>query len=296
MLGGLVVWLLAALAVGIVLGRGIRMADGRSPDTGVEPEPAPRRGTRAGASAARPVAGIRRRIPLPPIGLGLAASVVALETVGYVLRLTGATGSVSRVLSMDAPYSVPRMTVAAFFVVAALAALAGAARIPGRRGWWLSVAAVTAVIGAVKAGGTVHVEAMEALASASSPAVAVVLSVVVAGVVLAALAFVSRAERRDRRRVLTWLGAYAVASVGLSAVSTAASAWTGDAGRLAMAATFVEETGEGLAGVAVLLAVLIGVAPRLVLPASWALRRTADAHTVEVAEAPRRAASGRPSS
>jgi hypothetical protein len=29
----------------------------------------------------------------------------------------------------------------------------------------------------------------------------------------------------------------------------------------------------------------VGVAPRLVLPATWPLRRTADAHTLEVPEA-----------
>jgi hypothetical protein len=51
-------------------------------------------------------------------------------------------------------------------------------------------------------------------------------------------------------------------------------------------ATFVEEAGEALAGVAFLMAVLVGVAPRLVLPASWALRRTADAEAV-AARAPR---------
>ena len=81
----------------------------------------------------------------------------------------------------------------------------------------------------------------------------------------------SRTERRDRRRVLGTLAGYAVASVGLSAVSAAVPAtW-------ASTATFVEESGEALAGVAFLIAVLVGVAPRLVLPATWPLRRTADA-------------------
>ena len=48
------------------------------------------------------------------------------------------------------------------------------------------------------------------------------------------------------------------------------------------AATFLEESGEALAGVAFLLAVLAGVAPRLVLPASWPLRRSADAQTLDL--------------
>jgi hypothetical protein len=88
------------------------------------------------------------------------------------------------------------------------------------------------------------------------------------------LAFVSRAERRDRRRVLSALGLYAVASVGLSTVSAVVD------GRWAAMATFVEESGEALAGVAVLVAVLVGVAPRLVLPSSW-LRRSDDALSLE---------------
>jgi hypothetical protein len=47
-------------------------------------------------------------------------------------------------------------------------------------------------------------------------------------------------------------------------------------------ATYLEESGEALAGVAVLVAVLVGVAPRLVLPASWVLRREDDAATAPV--------------
>jgi hypothetical protein len=43
-----------------------------------------------------------------------------------------------------------------------------------------------------------------------------------------------------------------------------------------------------------LVAVLVGVAPRLVLPADWALRRTEDAHTLDAAGS-RRAAHERTS-
>jgi hypothetical protein len=49
-------------------------------------------------------------------------------------------------------------------------------------------------------------------------------------------------------------------------------------------ATYLEESGEALAGVAVLVAVLVGVAPRLVLPASWVLRRNSDAAPLDVPE------------
>lgn len=265
---GLIVWLLLAALVAVVLGRGIRLADQRSPDTGADPTPVP-------ALLPR-----RRRIPLPPVGVALAATAVALEAVGYALRLTGATGPTAHALSMDAPFSAPRLFVAALFAVAAVAALTAASRIPGRRAWWLAVGLVAAVIAVVKTGSTVHAGAMADLAAAVGEAEAVVLSVAVAGVVLATLGFISRAERRDRRRVLSCLAAYAAASVGLSAVSAVAP------GQLAITATFLEESGEALAGVAFLLAVLVGVAPRLVLPAAWPVRREADAHTLEVATDP----------
>jgi hypothetical protein len=58
-------------------------------------------------------------------------------------------------------------------------------------------------------------------------------------------------------------------------------------------ATFLEESGEALAGVAFLVAVLVGVAPRLVLPAAWPLRREADAHTLEASEGVRSPEAGR---
>lgn len=60
--------------------------------------------------------------------------------------------------------------------------------------------------------------------------------------------------------MLGTLGLYAGASVGLSAVSTVVpSGW-------AVTATYLEESGEALAAVAFLMGVLVGVAPRLVLP------------------------------
>ncbi|MGR7024964.1 hypothetical protein [Geodermatophilus sp. URMC 62] len=269
--GGLAAWVVVAVALGVVLGRGIRLADERSPGTG-----AGRRLTTASLSDPRPAGPAGRgRLPLPPFGIVLALVAVALETVGFLLRLTGARGQVAQTLSMDAPLSLPRTYVAALFAAAALAAVAGAGRNPGRRTWWLAVAAVTAGIAVVKAGGTVHVTAVHWLADRTSSTAATVVSALLAVAVLAVLAVVSRAERRDRRRVLTALCLYAAASVGLSAVSAAVDArWT-------TVATFVEETGEALGGVAVLVAVLVGVAPRLVLPTSW-LRRRDDDLSLEV--------------
>ena len=83
--------------------------------------------------------------------------------------------------------------------------------------------------------------------------------------------------------MLGWRASGGAASVGLSTVS-AAAVW-----QWAVTATCLEESGEALAGVAVLVAVLVGIAPRLGLPASWVLRRKDDAALLD---APVRTARG----
>ncbi len=273
--GGLTVWLVVGSVVAFAIGRGVRLADERSPGTGVAP---------VGASA--PSSQPRRGwVPLPPVGVALIVVLLALQTSGFVFRLTGTRGALAQTLSMDAPFSVPRLFVAGLFVVAAVAAAAGAAVQQGRRSWWLAVAAVAAGIAAVKAGSTWHADAMKSVSASIGSGASLVLSALLAAAVVGGLWFLSRHERRDRRRVVAALSGYAVAVVGLSAVS----AWIGGVfgASSAAAATFVEESGEGLAGVAFLLAVLVGVAPQLVLPRAWVLRRQADA-------AAREAARGRP--
>lgn len=277
-LGGLVLWVVLAAGVGVVLGRGIRLADARQRPAAV----------RAGSTApTRPVRARpprRRAVPLPPVGIALAAAAVLLETTGYVLRLRHTAGPVMRLLSMDAPHSLPRLYVAGVFAAAAAAALIGAGHLPGRRSWWTAVGVVGGLIAAVKAGGTLHATALHDLSGAVGSAAAQGFSVLLAVAVLGLLGWLSRSERRDRRRVLGTLGLYAVAAVGLSGVSGLVASH-GGSWALTAAATFVEEAGEALSGVAFLVAVLVGVAPRLVLPAEWRLRREADAHTLEVAEA-----------
>ena len=281
--GGLVGWAVVALVLAVIVGRGIRLAERSS--EGAEAillgavHVDERHAQEAGTIGAR----VRRRaIPLPPLGIALVATAVALETIGYVTRLAGSEGPTARLLSMDAPFSLPRMFVAALFAAAALAAVAGAGSIPGRRTWWLAVGLVGGVIAAVKAGSTVHAEALRGLSDAIGGASAVAVSAGVAAVVVGALWFLSRTERRDRRRVLTVLALYAGAAVGLSALSSLAGAAYGST--WGAAATFLEESGEALAAVAFLMAVLAGVAPRLVLPATWPLRRTVDPLTLDLPE------------
>jgi hypothetical protein len=285
-LGGVVAWVLVAAVVAVVLGRSIRIADERSIGTAVN-RPLTTADLPMGA-AARPrvVARTRRKLPVPPIAVALAGVAVGLEAVGYGVRLSGATGQVARLLSMDAPFSAPRLFVAGLFAVSAIAALTGAG-IPGRSTWWTAVAVVAGGISFVKTGSTVHATAFAGASAAIGTVGAVVASVVLATAVVGWLWSLSRGERRDRRRVLSGLMLYAGASVGLSAVSVFVANAAGGASRWAAMATFVEESGEALTAVAFLMAVFIGVAPRLVLPADWALRRRADAYTLDVPQAVR---------
>ena len=223
-------------------------------------------------------------MPLPPIGIGLIVVALLLEGAGYVTRLTGTRGQLAEVLSMDAPLSAPRMFVAGLFAVAAVAAVAGAGIQQGRRSWWLAVGVVAAGIASVKAGGTVHARLSALLESAVGTTTTLLLSVALAAAVIGTLAFFSRGERRDRRRLLWVLAFYGVAVVGLSAVSGAVARTYGGGSSWAAMATFVEESGEALAGVAFVVAVLVGVAPQLVLPRDWALRRRADAQALEASQ------------
>jgi hypothetical protein len=294
--GGVAVWFVLAFAAAVIIGGSIRLADHRSPGTG---NTAVLTTADLGVAAAAPrresAAARRRVIPLPPLGIALIVIALGLETAGFLGRLTGARGGSAQLLSMDAPFSLPRMFVALLFAAGAAAAVAGAGSIPGRRTWWLAVGFVGGAIAGIKAGGTVHADALGALVAVVGSSAAVLISAVVAAAVVGTLWFLSRTERRDRRRVLSVLGIYAAASVGLSALSSVVARAYGGASSWAAGATFLEESGEALAAVTFLLAVLAGVAPRLVLPATWPLRRSADAHALDVPELlPGRTASGDP--
>lgn len=269
----LVGWVGMSAVLALVLGRAIRLADGRDAELGAVPGARPT-GAAAGGRA-RP----RRHIPVPLIAVVLAGTGVTLEAVGLLLRSAGLDQGSARYWSMDDPQSVPRMFVTGLFVAAATFAFLGGSRSPGRRAWWVGIGLVAAVVAQVKGGGTVHVEALDALGVGGRPVLAAVGSAAVTAVVLFALWWLSRDDVRDRRRVLAAFALYAAASVGLSAISSLAGQSRGPA--WAAAATFVEESGEVLGAVAVLMAVLVGVAPRLVLPADWPLRRTEDASTVD---------------
>ncbi|MCZ2836057.1 hypothetical protein [Modestobacter sp. VKM Ac-2985] len=268
----LVGWTTLAVVVAVPLGMALRIAELRSRgQTGPLP---------TGLRLAFRTRSRRRRLPVPPLSAALIGVGLSLQAVGLGLRLAGNDRGAARYLSMDAPLSVPRMWVAALLATAAVAAFVGAARATERRPWWLGVGVVAALAAQVKGGGTVHVEALRTAGLAGRPVLATAVSAGIAVVTLAVLWWLSRTERRDRRRVMTAFAIYAGAAVVLSGVSAVVGSASG-AFPWAAVATFVEESGEAVGAVAVLTAVLVGVAPRLVLPADWALRRRADAETVD---------------
>lgn len=110
-----------------------------------------------------------------------------------------------------------------------------------------------------------------AASAGSNVAVTLAVSGRLAATVLVVLWALTLDERRDRRRVLGALALYAGASIGLSAVSAVGPmGWT-------VTMTYLQESVQALAAVTFFMSVLVGVAPGLVLPAGWALRRAADA-------------------
>src|SRR5215203_3625020 len=96
--GGLIAWIVVAAFVALCLGRAIRLADSWAPSAAstavTSPATVP---AQAGAPDSRlpdVASRVRRRaVPLPPFGIALAAIVVALESSGYLLRITGTTGA-----------------------------------------------------------------------------------------------------------------------------------------------------------------------------------------------------------
>jgi len=271
----LITWTAVAGALAVLVGLSMREADRRERlGSAAAPAPIPLPPVREALPPRR------RRIPVPPIAVTLVLTGLVLEVLGLTVRLADADTGAARMLSMDQPLSVPRMYITALFAAAALAAFLGSSRAPGRRSWWIAVGLIATVLAEVKGGGTVHVDVLTTLGVGDRPVLAAAGSTLVVAAVLGSLWWASRTERRDRRRVLLAFSLYAAAAVVLSGIASLA-ATSLDGAVWASLATFVEETGEVLGAVAVLTAVLIGVAPRLVLPPDWALRRSADALTID---------------
>jgi hypothetical protein len=211
---------------------------------------------------------------VPPVAAVLAALAAVLETVGLGVRLFDVRGALGQLLSMDLPGSLPRLFVAGVLGSAAIGAALGARLRPGRRVWWSAVAVVAGGLAVAKAAGNLHVRLVHLFGSGEQAWRGAVVLAGVAAAGLVVLWRLSGEDRRDRRRIVTLLAAHAGAAVGLSLVSTYARLTGGPVA--AAFATFVEESGEALTAAGLLVAVLLGVLPRLALPAGAPLRRRDD--------------------
>lgn len=291
---GVAAWFAVAAGLGVLIGRGIRLADRRStrPFTGTIPDltapptpPSPMPAVPGGRHT-------RRAIPLPPIGLALAGCAVVLETCGYLVALLHGTGPLAELFSARTPLSLPHLFVAVLFTAAAVVALLGARVIPGRRGWWTAVGVIAGAIAASEMGGPGKGLGPYGPGRLAGTAPGHLLGALAGATVLVVLWSLSRHERRDRRRVLAAVAPYAAAAVAVPVVSSAAGV---SGSTVSATTTYLREAGAALSGVALLVAVLAGVAPRWVLPRGWSLRRAADVHTLDLAaQVPSSSVMGKP--
>jgi hypothetical protein len=157
-----------------------------------------------------------------------------------------------RLWALDAVGGLPRLYTAGLFVAAAVLAGLARRRTTGRaQQWWTAVAAIGAGLAVAK---TVSVHST---AKGASPAVTLLGGVVLTVLVLSALAATGRRWGVAAVLPVTLaLALYAGAALGLDAVTTALIAAQDRAGLPYRAAvTFVEELGEAVAAIVVLVAV-----------------------------------------
>jgi hypothetical protein len=204
---------------------------------------------------------VRRDLPLPPWPrlreawwvYALAAALLGVYCAGLFVRIRctflGHCGGPARMFDLDALGGVPRLITTAMFLGAAVLAWRAARRCAGRRAlWWWAVAAVSAVLAGAK------LASVHSLAKEDSAVLTLLASVVLAVAALGALYVLGRRWGvAATRPVVTALALYAVASIGLDAVTWLIAAVQAQPGALsAAAATFVEELGEALAALVLL--------------------------------------------
>ncbi|SDF63465.1 hypothetical protein [Klenkia brasiliensis] len=210
-----------------------------------------------GTATAEPLAELVRAALVLPLRRSAAATavlaglVVLAETVGLVTRLTCRATTCApwtARLDLDALGSVPRLLVTSVLAVVALCCWWAVLR-AGRHGagiWWAVLGLGASVLAAAKLT-SLHSVLEDRLPDAQL----VFLVVSLAGLAVAVVS--GRWVRRGTRvAVVTWLALYALASVGLAAVSVVLAGAGTLPGDLA---SWVEETAEGLSAVGLLAAV-----------------------------------------
>jgi hypothetical protein len=186
-----------------------------------------------------------------------AAAILGLYCIGFVLRIRcrfvgHCGGTASRFFDLDAVGGLPRLAVAVMFVVTAALAYRAYRRTSGRPAlWWGTLAAGAAVLALFK------LVSAHSIVKGVSAVLTLAVSVLLAVAGLTALWIAGRRWRiRATGPVVLALAFYAVTAIGLDAVTSLVAAVQSDAGALtAAASTFVEELGEALTAMGVLVTV-----------------------------------------
>jgi hypothetical protein len=187
----------------------------------------------------------------------LGAFALVLYPIGLVERLRCGLGrctgsAVERLFDLDGLGGLPRLFVTGLFVtVAVLAWLARRRCVDQPRSWWTAIAGIGALLAVAK------LVSAHSAAKQSAPVLTLVIGVLITGVVLRALVSAGRRWAVPAARpVVVALAVYAAAALGLDAITSLLEASQDHVGVLwAGAATFVEELGEALAAIFVVVSV-----------------------------------------
>jgi hypothetical protein len=203
------------------------------------------------------IVGVTEARPAPrrwALALGIAA--VGLFAAGFVVRLrctTGGCGRWSWLFDLDAVGGLPRLFTTALFVAVAWTALRAARAVSGGPArWWTAVGGLGLVLAAAKL-----VSAHGSMKTGVPTLVQFLAGVLLAVPVLAVLAVAGRrAGVAATGPVVLALAGYAAAALGLDVVPDLAASVQGSVGALTNAAsTLVEELGEALAALVLLVVV-----------------------------------------
>jgi hypothetical protein len=207
---------------------------------------------------------VRRDSPLPPRSrlrevwwvYGVSAALIALYGAGLLVQLRctvrGQCGAPARLFELDTLGGAPRLTTTALFVATAVLGWRASRRASGRSAlWWTAISGVGAVLAALK------LFSAHSLAKADSAVLTLLGSVLLAGLALGAVWVLGRRwDVPATGPVVAALALYAAAAIGLDVATSLITAAQAQAGALSDAAsTFIEEFGEALAALVLLVTV-----------------------------------------
>jgi hypothetical protein len=198
----------------------------------------------------------------------LGAVELVLFPLGLVARVHCSVGQchgswLNHAVDLDAIGGLPRLLITGLFVAVAVLGFSAARRSAGTaRWWWTAIAALGAVLAPAKLV-SVHSTAKEA-----SPLLTLVVGCVLTIAALAGLAVVGRRWGiAGVRPILVALAAYAAAAIGLDALGSAVEAAHPHAVLVGAICTFVEELGEAVTALLVVVAVRWNLPQDAVVPA-----------------------------